>query len=223
MIDGRCRYGAWFGAAFDDRGLAATKVYYELSPGQISSLRGEAHGLARAALESLPGLFPLFTSIRCGRRAGTQRVTFLHLPPLRLAELAPLMERLGMAHQLPSVMQVVGLALGGRFELPPGSVMLGLAEGGEGAEMKLEVLLERLPDVPPGFLELLALGLAERPRELQALTAWLHAFTPEQAEGPGHFSILSIRTTPRTPARVNLYLRPIEFTLPAGALQPAAA
>jgi hypothetical protein len=28
---------------------------------------------------------------------------------------------------------------------------------------------------------------------------------------PGRFSVLSIRATPMTPARVSLYLRPIEF------------
>ena len=36
----------------------------------------------------------------------------------RLRRLAPLMQRLGLGHQLPGLMQVVGLVLGGRFELP---------------------------------------------------------------------------------------------------------
>jgi hypothetical protein len=220
--DGRASYGAWFGAAFDGDGVSGAKVYYEMAPGQTGALGPAAAPLARAAMEALPGLVPLFTSLRCGRDWGQQRVTFLHRGPLRLADLGPLMDRLGMGHQLPSVMQVVGLALGGRFELPDGAVLLGLADSGEGAELKLEVLLSRVPDVPGGFLDLLALGLAERPRELQALSQWLQAFTPAEAEGPGQFSVLSIRATPRTSARVNLYLRPIEFTLPQGALQPAA-
>jgi len=70
-----------------------------------------------------------------------------------------------------------------------------------------------IPDLPPNFLDLLTLGLAERPRQLHALGRWLHAFTPESAEWPGSFSVLSIRTTPRLPARVSLYLRPAEFEI----------
>jgi hypothetical protein len=108
-------------------------------------------------------------------------------------------------------MQIVGLSLGGRFDLPERSVLLGLATTAEGPELTLEVLLGALSDVPPGFLDLLALGLAERPRELNALGRWLRAFTPEPYDWPGDFSVLSIRTTPRSPARVSLGLRPVEF------------
>jgi hypothetical protein len=74
-------------------------------------------------------------------------------------------------------------------------------------------MLGRIPDLPPAFLNLLSLGLAERPRELNALRRWIGAFTPEEAEVPGRFSVLSIRATPLTPARVSLYLRPVEFEL----------
>lgn len=222
-IDGRAHYGAWFGAAFDGDGVAATKVYYELQPGQAGVLAGRPGSLTRVAQEALPGLWPVFTTIRCGRRSGSQRVTFVHRGTLRVADLGPLMERLGMGHHLPSVMQVVGLALGGRFDLPDQAVMVGLRDTGEGPELELEVLLGRIPDLPPGFLGLLQLGLAERPRELSALTQWLRAFTPAGGEGPGQFSILSIRATPRTPARVNLYLRPIEFELRERAEAPNPA
>jgi hypothetical protein len=208
---GRLDYGAWFGTAYDEDGLTSAKVYYELNPHQVGSLPGLLKALVELARESMPNLVPLFTSIRCGRDSGSQRVTFLHRGPLRLSQLGPLMERLGMAHQLPSLMQIVGLVLGGRFDLPERSVLLGLRETGEGPEIKLEVMLGMLPDVPPSFLDLLTLGLSERPRQLQALGRWLRAFTPEKHEWPGQFSILSIRATPRTPARVSLYLRPVEF------------
>jgi len=110
-------------------------------------------------------------------------------------------------------MQVIGVSLGGRFDLPERSVLIGLRETSEGPEIKLEVMLGRIPDLPPGFIDLLGLGLAERPRELHALRRWLGAFTPEELDWPGRFSVLSIRTTPLTPARVSLYLRPIEFEL----------
>ena len=76
------------------------------------------------------------------------------------------------------------------------------------------VQIPMLPDVPAGFLDLLALGLSERPRELHALGRWLRAMTSESHEWPGEFSVLSVSATPRTPARVSLYLRPAEFEVP---------
>jgi hypothetical protein len=207
----RLAYGAWFGTAYDKDGLCASEVSYELHPGQAEVLPGLLKNLVHIARETLPSLIPVFTSIQCGRSTGSQRAVFLHRGPLKLNSLGPLLERLGLAHQLPGLMQVVGLALGGRFDLPERSVLLGLRETEEGPEVQLEVLLEMLPDVPPSFLDLLALGLAERPRQLQALGQWLRAFTPDTHEWPGRFSVLSIRATPRTPARVRLHLRPVEF------------
>ena len=213
---GWLEYGAWFGSAYDEDGLYATKVYYELAPGQIEALPPALARLVRGAMAAMPNLMPVFTSIGCGREDGNQRVTFLHRGPLRLADLMPLLNQLGLAHQLPSLMQVVGLALGGRFDLPHRSVLLGLRDSAEGPELKLEVLLGTLPDLPRGFLDLLMLGLSERPRQLNALQRWLQAFTPDQrgrSDGPGDFSVLSVRITPQTPARVSVYLRPIEFEM----------
>lgn len=209
----RLHYGAFFGTSYDRDGLHSSKVYYEMTPGQIDALGGLVPAVARLALQTLPGLFPLFTSITCRRESGSQRATFIHRGPLRLGDLQPLMDRLGLAHQLPGLMQLFGLALGGRFELPAQSVLLGLGHTAEGAELELYVLLGLLPDLPANFIQLLNLGLAERPRELQALNQWLDAFTPEQATRPGKFSVLSVRVTPKTGAKVSLYLRPIEFEI----------
>jgi hypothetical protein len=206
-------YGAWFGTAYDHDGLHSSKMYYELQPRQLEALPVMLGTLVRMAQETMPQLLPVFTSISCGRNSGKQRITFMHQGQLRLAELGPLMQRLGLGHQLPSMMQIVGLALGGRFDLPERSFLLGLSETGEGPEVKLEILLPSLPDVPPMFLDLLALGLAERPRELRALGRWLQAFTPESQDWPGDFTVLSVRATPLTPARVSLYLRPAEFEI----------
>ena len=209
----RAHYGAWFGMAVDADGLAASKVYYELSPEQLDALPLRLRGYVVAALQSVQGLVPLFTSIRCGRQSGVQRVTLLHRGPLRMTDLAPFLDRLGLAHQLPGLMQIVGLALGGRFELPDQAVMLGLQEGEGGPELKFEVALGMIPDLPPSFVDLLSLALAERPRQLRALQTWLAAFTPETGEWPGQFSVMSIRVTADQPARVSLYLRPIDFEL----------
>jgi hypothetical protein len=210
---GSLNYGAFFGTSYDQNGLRASKIYYEMSPGQINALPVTLANLTRLATEAMPALWPLFTSITCREDSGSQRTTFLHRGPLRLNALTPLMERLGLSHQLPGLMQLFGLALGGRFELPEQSVLLGLGETPEGPELELYVMLGMLPDLPPKFLDLLALGLSERPRELKALGRWLRAFTPEKQDWPGNFSILSVRTTPRSAPRVSLYLRPIEFEI----------
>lgn len=206
-------YGAWFGSAFDQDGLYATKIYYELLPNQIDALAPALARLTRLACSELPGLVPIFTSIGCKRDTGSQRVTFLHRGALAVNALGPLMNRLGIGHQLPGLMRIVGVALGGRFELPAGGVLVGLRDAPDGAELKLEVLLAAIPDLPARFLDLLKLGLAERPRQLAALARWLDAFGMDDAEQQGHFSVLSIRVTPHSPARISLYVRPIEFEM----------
>lgn len=206
-------YGAWFGSAFDEDGLYATKIYYELAPQQIEALAPPLARLTKLAMEVMPALVPIFTSIGCKRDIGSQRVTFMHRCALALTQLGPLMNQLGIGHQLPSLMRTVGVALGGRFELPQGAVLIGLRDTAGGVEMKLEVLLGALPDLPARFLDLLRLGLAERPRQLSALERWLGAFGVEQAGEGGHFSVLSVRVSPKSAARISLYVRPIEFEL----------
>lgn len=205
-------YGAWFGSAFDEDGLYAAKVYYELLPTQIEALAPGLANLTRQVMTEMPTLMPIFTSIGCKRESGSQRVTFLHRGPMAVTALGPLMNRLGIGHQLPSLMRIVGVALGGRFELPPGGVLVGVRETPDGAELKLEVLLAAIPDLPSRFLDLLKLGLSERPRQLTALTRWLDAFGMDTGD-EGHFSVLSIRVNPVSPARISLYVRPIEFEM----------
>jgi hypothetical protein len=210
---GWMRYGAWFGSAFDEDGLYAAKIYYELSPSQIEALAPNLSRLTRQVMAEMPNLAPIFTSIGCKRDNGSQRVTFMHKGPLVLATLGPLMNRLGVGHQLPSLMRVVGVALGGRFDLPNGGVLIGLRDTPDGAELKLEILLNAVPDLPARFIDLLRLGLAERPRQVAALERWLSAFGVDDANEQGHFSVLSVRVTPKSPARISLYVRPIEFEL----------
>ena len=206
-------YGAWFGSAFDEDGMYAAKIYYELMPSQIDALSPGLARLTRQVMAEMPSLMPIFTSIGCKRENASQRVTFLHRGPLTIAALGPLMNRLGIGHQLPSLMRIVGVALGGRFELPAGGVLVGIRETADGAELKLEILLASIPDLPARFLDLLKLGLAERPRQLAALTRWVEAFGVDEAEEQGHFSVLSIRVTPSSQARISLYVRPIEFEM----------
>ena len=206
-------FGAWFGSAFDEDGLYAAKIYYELLPTQIDALSPRLAALTRQVMAEMPTLMPIFTSIGCKRDSGSQRVTFLHRGPLAISALGPLMNRLGIGHQLPSLMRIVGVALGGRFELPSGGVLVGIREAPDGVELKLEILLAAIPDLPARFLDLIKLGLAERPRQLIALSRWLDAFGVEDASEQGHFSVLSLRVTPTSQARISLYVRPIEFEM----------
>jgi hypothetical protein len=206
-------YGAFFGTSYDQDGLFASKVYYETLPSQLAALPLHLLSLVSKAVGLMPSLHPLFTTLSCQREHGSQRMTFLQRGPLRLAELAPLLQVLRLGQQLPGIMQIIGLALGGRFDLPDRSTLIGLGQTQEGPEFTLEVLLGMIPDVPGNFLDLLTLGMGERPRELQAMIRWLQAFTPEDRDWPGNFSVLSVRTTALSPPRLSLYLRPVEFEI----------
>ena len=220
---GKLDYGAFFGSSYDRDGLYASKVYYEF-PGGHAAIDNLPFGLQRivsAALHLLPGLRPLFTTLAAQREMGGQRITFASTQPFRLADLQPVLDALGLGHRLPGIMQLLGLVLGGRFDLPAHSALLAFGEGPRGPDFEIYVLLSAIPDVPPSFLSLLTMGLAERPRGLAALERWMGAFTPEDEHWPGRFSIISLGADAQSPPRVSLYLRPIEFELPPEALQQA--
>lgn len=210
-------YGAFFGSSFDQDGLCGSKVYYESGPQQIHSLPAPLFTLASTALTLMPQLRPLFTTIAAQRGFGGQRLTFAHAQPLRIADLQPLLETLGLGSRMSGVLQILGLVLGGRFDLPAHSTLIGVGQAPDGPEVEIYVLLGMIPDLPPQFLSLLTLGLSERPRELSALERWMSAFTPEDDVWPGRFSILSVRTSTSMPPRVSLYLRPAEFEVPTQA------
>lgn len=220
---GKLDYGAFFGSSYDRDGLYASKVFYELPGGRgaIDNLPFGLQRIVQAALQLVPGLRPLFTTLAAQREMGGQRLTFASTQPLRLADLQPVMDALGLGHRLPGIMQLFGLVLGGRFDLPAHSALLAFGEGSAGPEFEIYVLLSAIPDVPPSFLSLLTMGLAERPRGLAALERWMGAFTPEDEHWPGRFSIISLRIDAQSPPRVSLYLRPIEFELPPEALPQA--
>ena len=204
-------FGAFFGTGYDRNGLYNSKVYYESGPGQIESLPMSLFGLISTAMSVMPKLRPLFTTISAQRDLGSERLTFAHSQPLRIADLQPLLDALGLGHRMPGILQILGLVLGGRFDLPPNATLIGVGQGQDGPEIEIYVLLGMIPDLPPNFLSLLTLGLSERPRELTALERWMSAFTPADDVWPGRFSIISVRTSASAPARVSLYLRPAEF------------
>jgi hypothetical protein len=220
----RLHYGAFFGSSYDQDGLATSKVFYETTPDQVETLPLPLFRVVTTALRTIPNLVPLFTSITCRREHGSHRMTFLHRGSLRLADLGPLLGQMGLSNQLSGIMQTFGLALGGRFELPDKSVLIAVEHGPHGPDFEIYVLLGMIPDLPRNFLDLLAMGLNERPRELDAMLRWLAAFTPESGDWPGNFSVLSVRTSHNGPPRVSLYLRPVEFEIPHSTIaeMPAA-
>jgi hypothetical protein len=219
---GALNYGAFFGSSFDDSGLQAATVTYESGNGALGEINPQLARLVAAAMAGLPGARPVFTTLMAGRDYGSQFLTLLLTNGFRITDLRPVMEEFGLGQKLASILQILGIALGGRFDLPSGSTLIGLGRGPNGVELDLQVMLDAIPDLPPNFLQLLTMNLRERPRELAALERFLEAFTPEDSPWPGRFSILGIRINAHAAPRVSLYLRPIEFEIPpAAAITPA--
>ena len=215
-------YGAFFGTTSDRDGLAAAKVYYETDENQLSALPAGLINIIKIVTSLMPELRPLFTTLSAMRGEGGQRLTFAQPKAVKISDFQPLLDALGLGNRMPGLLQTIGLTLGGRFDLPANSCLVAFGQDAEGLpEFELYVMLGMIPDVPVNFLQLLSLGLSERPRELIALERWLSAFTPDDDVWPGRFSILSLRTGHRTPPRVSIYLRPAEFELPVRAQQAA--
>lgn len=218
---GAMNYGAFFGSSFDADGLKSATVTYEGGNNLINTINPELARLVMSVMAAMPGMRPLFTTLVAGRDYGSQWVTFLLSNGFRLVEMQPMLDELGLSQRLAGILQVIGVALGGRFDIPPGSALVAFGRGPEGISLELQVMLDVIPDVPPNFLQLLTMNLRERPRELASLERFLEAFTPENNIWPGRFSILSIRIGPTGPPLVGLSLRPVEFEIsPTASLIP---
>ena len=128
--------------------------------------------------------------------------------PLSLNGLRPLMDAVGLGDKHAGLMSAVAFVLGARFTLPPSSCAITLRPLRGGCELRLDVNLESIPDLPPQLMSLLRLQMAERPQSLRSMDSWLVAMTPEGYENPGTLSILSFSDRPDMPARINLHIRP---------------
>lgn len=219
-LSGASKFGAWFGAGFDQDGMNEAKVYYELGPGQLSDLPPNLQHAAQIAMALLPGLTPIFTSIACGRTHGGQRVYLYHRGELRLLDLEPLMNKLGVGQQLPSILSAIGLVLGGRFVLPEGSVIIGLRDTTRGIEMKLDILLPYVPDPPQEMHGLIQMLLSQRPESQRAFRQWTQAMTPDGYSGPGRMSVVSVRVRPNMGSRLTVYFRPVGYDQPPSRTRP---
>ena len=206
-------FGAWMGAAFDRDGLYSSKAYYELRNQNLIELPQPLRGYVDMARNALPSLQPLFSTISVRQNAGKQRITFRVNGAIRVEDFRPMLEALGLDDKMAQLTRLFGLALGGLFEAPDGSVLVGIADSPDGPEVKVELLVAAIPELPNSFVDLLRLGLSERPRHLRALDHWMGAFTPEGADMPGDFSVMSVKLTRPNPAQVSLYLRPMGFEI----------
>jgi hypothetical protein len=213
-LDGRiepavdARSEAFFGGGFDRDGVAEGVMGFDLTDRQVDLLPRGISSLARVALAALPSARVLSTMVRCGRSSGTQQVTVAPTSDLALADLKPLMEEIRLGHQHASLMSSAAFLLGARFTLPGGSSRVTLRPIRDGVEMRLDVVLEMIPDPPPQLLSLLRLWMTERPRSVQGLDRWLSAFTPDGFPAAGDVTVLSVWVRPTVPARMALFLRP---------------
>lgn len=204
-------YGANFSAAVDRNGIVEAAASYGWPAELTGHFPDTVVEMARIASEALPGLRPFYTTIRAGRSAGGQQITFDITRDVTFAELRPLMDAFGMGARHAGLTTVGAFVLGARYSLPAHSAALTLMRSGREVEMRIDIDLDALPDAPPILLPLLRLPMAERPSGLQAFDRWLTALTPEGYTGPGSVTVLSIRVRPNMPARLAVFLRPIAF------------
>ena len=218
-------YGAMYALGFDENGLNEAAASYEWGPHIADTLPEPLMALARIAVEQLPGLRPFYTTIRCGRASGGQQMSFAIDADTRLDDLAPLMRALGLGERHGGLRMLVSFVLGARFVLPAGTSVLTVLNSRNGPELRLDVNIDALPDVPEQLLPLLRLPMTERPQNLAALDRWMTAMTPDGFHGPGAVTVLSVRVRRDMPARLALYLRPVQFESEASraALAPAEA
>lgn len=207
----RSGFGARFGSNFDRNGVTECHAQYEWGPQLMDTLPAPLYRLVRSAVDNLPGLRPVMSTIRCGRNSGSQQVSFDLDRPLPLSGLLPLMEQLGLGHRHGGLMSAVAFVLGARFTLPAETALLTLRPLRTGVELRLDINLDALPDPPAQLMALMRLQMTERPKSSQGLDRWLLALTPDGYPGPGTASVLSVWVRPDLPARLALFLRPALF------------
>jgi len=195
-------------SAFDRDGFREAEVTYLWGPWFTEGLPDPARQVAETVVQILPGAQPAFTTIRAARQCGSQAMSFRLSAPLPLAALGPLMAQLGLAQHQQSLTTAVAFALGATYVLPADAAMVTIRPMRQGLELRLDIDLEQVPNLPPDIADLIALELSERPRSLHALEQWVAAFSPDGDETPGSLSVLSVTVRPDMPARLSLYVRP---------------
>lgn len=206
-------WATFLGAAFDQRGLAAVKVYYELGRRREILPSGLRH-LARMAKTALPcGLRPALVAIGSNRHRGSKSVYFRPRDDFQLGDLKPMMRRFGIEHQFPSLLATAATLVGPSTTISRHWAMMRLREVDQGFELKLEIGARELPKTAREIQRLIERLLAERPDSQRSLRRWMEAMTPEGYDTPGTISVVSMRVTPRLSARLNVYFCPNGYGL----------
>ena len=151
-------------SAFDRDGFREAEVTYLWGPWFTEGLPDPARQVAQTVLQTLPGAQPAFTTVRAARQCGSQSMSFRLTAPLPLAALAPLMEQLGLAQHHQSLTTAVAFALGAVYALPADAAMITIRPMRQGLELRLDIDLEQVPNLPPNIADLIALELSERPQ-----------------------------------------------------------
>ncbi|MET0239298.1 MAG: hypothetical protein ABW184_05300 [Sphingobium sp.] len=115
-------FGAFLGFAFHARRRTEYKIYLEAGQGEPALL---------------PGTTPHFHSLSLGPNGLAQRHYHLCSDGLRLLDLEPLCDRLGLSHHFPSLIVMLLDLTDGAFHLPPRSALLGV----RGGELKVELVV----------------------------------------------------------------------------------
>ncbi|GAA3876816.1 hypothetical protein [Celeribacter arenosi] len=203
--------GARYSLGLDNEGLREVAAHYEWGPSVWDVLPAQVMTLARTVLDHMPSLSPFATTVRTSRMSGGQQISFDIPTETSLDAFRPLMEALGMGNRHGGFMTLLAFVLGARFSLPANVATLTLLNSQQGPEMRLDVNIDALPDVPEQLLPLMRLPMTERPQNLAALDRWMTAMTPDGYYGPGSVTVLSVRVKPSMPARLALYLRPVSM------------
>jgi hypothetical protein len=201
------RFGAFFGAALDAAGLAETTVYLEMSRAG-DALPDAGRDLLRLTRASLPGVAPLMHAVAAGPTGVSERLSLACLDGLRLLDLVPLLDRLDLTDRLPALLDAAIPLSGGRFDLPPGTAVIGLRRVAAGFEIKLEILVACLPVDALAVTDQL---LVDRPASAAAFRRWCVALAGDRrdiAPPPGAINVVSVRVGPRSGPEINVYLRP---------------
>ena len=217
---GKLDYGAFFGSSYDRDGLYASKVYYELpgGRGQIDNLPlAPARHRPGGAAVRVPGLRPLFTTLAAQRDMGGQRLTFActrAAPARRPADRARRARPGPPAARRSCRSSASSSAAASTCRQRRAA---GVRGGGRRARVRDLRAARRHSRRAAELPQPAHPGPRRAAARAAALERWMAAFTPEDDVWPGRFSIVSVRTDRASPPRVSLYLRPVEFELPAEA------
>ncbi len=186
------RFGAFFGASFDARGLSDVRIYFEHTG------KPESSPLSTA----LPGTLPIMESLTLSRTGTVSARTYLCFAfGHRMQDLGPLMRQLGLERRHEELCAVAEPLAGGEI-IQPGQSIAGVRSVANGAELKLDVMVH--PRRAAEVEQAVRRSLAARPGA-EAYARWRDAI------GPARISVFSVRVTAESGATLNIYTHPYAF------------